>query len=79
MKLKKLKAEKPWAKLRMTRRQYEVARPWKKSAMERKEWEELILLFPDETIGELFREAEADKFIDAIFGAISDKECDETP
>jgi len=69
MRLKALKEEKPWAKLRMTRRQYEAARPWKKSDMERKKWEELILLFPDETIAELYREAEAEKLIDAIFGS----------
>lgn len=68
MKLQALKAEKPWAKLRMTRRQYERARPWKNSGMARQKWEEVVMLFPDETIEEIYRDVEADRLIEAIFG-----------
>ena len=68
MKLQALNAKKPWAKLRMTRRQYETARPWKNSGMTRQKWEEVVLLFPDEMIEGLYREAEVDRLIEAIFG-----------
>jgi len=71
VKLQALKAEKPWAKLRMTRRQYETARPWENSGMNRQKWEEVVLLFPDEMIEEIYREAEADRLIEAIFGSNS--------
>ncbi len=67
MKLQGLKAKKHWAKLRMTRRQYETARPWKHSGMNRQKWEEVVLLFPDKTIEGIYREAEADRIIEAIF------------
>jgi len=68
VKLQALKAEKPWAKLRMTRRQYETARPWKNSGMGRQKWEEIVMLFPDETIEDIYRDVEADRLIEAIFG-----------
>jgi len=59
--LKNLKREKPWARQRMSRRAYEAARPWAKSGMPRQRWEEMILLFPDEAVEALYREAEADR------------------
>ena len=68
--LQDLKHEKPWAKLRMSRRQYERARPWAKSGMSRPKWEELILLFPDDAVDALYREADADKLISALFGNV---------
>jgi len=33
--LKNLKRENPWAKLRMSRKEYEAHRPWAKSGMPR--------------------------------------------
>ena len=71
MKLQALNAEKPWTKLHMTRRQYETARPWENSGMNRQKWEEVVLLFPDDTIEGIYREAEADRLIEAIFGSNS--------
>ncbi len=68
--IRDLKKEKPWAKLRMTRRQYETARPWKKAGMARGRWEELVLLFPDDAIDALKLEADADKLVEAMFGQV---------
>lgn len=68
--IRDLKKEKPWAKLRMTRRQYETARPWKKAGMARGRWEELVLLFPDDAIDALRLEADADKLVETMFGKI---------
>ena len=66
--LKNLKREKPWAKLRLTRKQYEAQRPWAKAGMDRKRWEDMILLFPDDAIEALYREAAADRLVEAMFG-----------
>lgn len=46
--LQRLKQEKPWAKLRMSRRVYEAKRPWAKSGLSRKQWEANLDYFPDE-------------------------------
>lgn len=64
----KLKKEKPWAKLRMTRREYEAKRPWASTALSRQKWEEGLDYFPDEAIDAIYREAEADLLVEAIFG-----------
>lgn len=66
----RLRAEKPWARLRMTRKQYEAKRPWAKSGMSRKQWEANLDYFPDEAIDALYREAEADILVNAIFGKV---------
>lgn len=66
--LQSLKCAKPWAKPRLTRRQYEAKRPWAAASMDRKRWEKIILEFPDEAIGALYLEAYAEKLIEAIFG-----------
>ena len=66
----KLKAEKPWAKLRMTRRAYEAKRPWAKTGRTRQQWEADLQHFPDEAIDALYREAEADILVEAIFGKV---------
>ena len=66
--LKTLKNEKPWAKLRITRREYEAKRPWVKSGMSRQKFEEIIVVFPDEAIDAIYRDAEAERLVEAIFG-----------
>ena len=68
--LKRLTQDKPWAKLRITRREYETKRPWAKSGMDRKRWEALVLLIPDDAVDALYREADADKLIEAMFGKV---------
>lgn len=66
--LKNLKREKPWGKLRLTRKQYEAQRPWARTGMDRKRWEDMILFFPDDAIEALYREAAADRLVEAMFG-----------
>ncbi len=68
--LKNLKREKPWAKLRMSRKDYETRRPWKDSGVSRAQLEEYVAHFPDEAIDALYREAEAEKLVEAMFGKI---------
>lgn len=48
--LKNLKREKPWAKLRMSRKEYETRQPWKNSGVSRTKFEEYVAHFPDEAI-----------------------------
>lgn len=66
--IKNLKREKPWAKLRMTRRSYEAARPWAKSGMDRQQFENIMLAIPDEAIDAIKLEADAERLVDAMFG-----------
>ena len=68
--LHSLKNEKPWAKLQLTRRQYEAKRPWAAAGMDRKRWEAVILDFPDEAIAALYLEADAQKLVEAMFGKV---------
>lgn len=66
--LKNLTREKPWAKLRMTRRAYETARPWAKSGMDRQQFEAIMLAIPDEAIDAIRLEADAERLVGAMFG-----------
>ena len=68
--LQALKSEKPWAKLRLTRREYETKRPWAAAGINRKRWEEILLEFPDEAITALYLEADAEKLVEAMFGKV---------
>ena len=38
---------KPWAILKVSRKQYCTARPWKKAGMSREQFEEVLALLPD--------------------------------
>lgn len=62
-----IKRVKPWAKLRVSRREYETARLWKKAGMTRQEYEKLIDAFPVEVLDGLKLEAEAENLVNAIF------------
>ena len=66
--LQRLKSEKPWAKLRITRKQYETTRPWMKSGVGRKQFEAFVLEIPDDAVDALYREADAEKLVEALFG-----------
>jgi len=68
--LQHLKREKPWAKLRMSRKDYETRRPWKNSGVSRKRFEAYLGDFPDEAIDVLYREADAEKLVEAMFGKV---------
>ena len=64
-----LKKEKPWAVLKVSRRQYETKRPWVAANLPRKEFEELLTMLPDGFVDHCHREAEAERLVAAIFGA----------
>jgi hypothetical protein len=66
--LKNLKNEKPWAILKVSRRQYEAARPWVTAKLPRQRFEELLACFPDGFVDHCQREAEAERLVEAIFG-----------
>jgi len=68
---KKIEDEKPWALLRMTRKEYEAHRPWKKGGLPRAKFEELLRLIPDEYLSEMRDHAVAEVLVESIFG----KEC----
>jgi len=59
---------KPWTKLRLSRRAYEAARPWARSGLSRRRWEEVMLTLSDEAIEALYREGEAERLVKALFG-----------
>lgn len=56
--------------LRMARKDYETRRPWKNSGVSRKRFEEYLGDFPDEAIDALYREADADKLVEASFRSV---------
>lgn len=66
--LQDLKKEKPWAILKVTRREYEATRPWKEAGISRARFEELLALMPDGFVDHCHREADADALVKAMFG-----------
>ena len=68
MPLLRLKQEKPWAILKVSRRQYEMKRPWKRAGLSRSTFEELLLSLPDGFVDHCHRDADAEKLANAIFG-----------
>lgn len=59
--------DKPWAKLRISRKQYAAGRPWKKAGMDKKTFENVILALPDSYFDALKLEADAEKLLGVIF------------
>jgi hypothetical protein len=68
--LKNLKREKPWAVLKVSRRQYETTKPWTRAGVSRALFEELVLGLPDGFIDQCHMEADAEKLIEAMFGKV---------
>ena len=68
--LKTLKNEKPWAILKVSRRQYETKRPWVAANMPRQKFEEILTRLPDGFVDHCHRDAEADRLVEAIFGKV---------
>lgn len=64
----KLREEKPWAVMGISRKQYETARMWKKVKMPRGKFDDLICSLPPELFTELQLVADGEKLIEAIFG-----------
>lgn len=65
---------KPWAILKVTRKQYCAARPWTRAGMTRKRYEELLSILPEGMVEEIHREADAQRLIAAAFGIDAAKE-----
>lgn len=61
---------KPWAILKISRRQYETVRPWKKSGMSRPMFEELLATLPEGFIDQLRLEADAERLLRTVFGEV---------
>jgi hypothetical protein len=61
---------KPWAILKISRRQFETVRPWKKSGMSRPMFEELLATLPEGFIDQLHLEDDAEKILRTVFGEV---------
>lgn len=57
----KVVENKPWAILKVTRKEYCTAFPWKKANMPRANFEELLALLPDGFVEQIHLEAEAER------------------
>lgn len=69
-----LNIDKPWACLRMTRKQYEQQRIWKKLNMSRAEFNNLVLKLPPDVVDRMYEEARADILVESIFKCLNDTE-----
>ncbi len=58
--------DKPWAKLRVSRKQYLANKPWKKAGLSRQDFEQTLRLAPDDIIDELWDEAHADMLLKSM-------------
>ncbi|WP_043637963.1 hypothetical protein [Desulfovibrio sp. TomC] len=66
----RLKNEKPWAILKVSRRQYETKRPWVAANMPRQKFEELLTSLPDGFVDHCHRDVDAEKLVEAMFGKV---------
>lgn len=66
----KLREEKPWAVMGISRKQYETARLWKKVKMPRGKFDELISSLPPEMFTDLRLHADGERLAEAIFGNV---------
>lgn len=62
--------EKPWAWLRMSRKQYDRLRLWKRVNMSREEFGRFVLCLPESLIEQVWEDAQAERLVEAIFGKI---------
>lgn len=59
---------KPWAKLKLTRKQYSASRPWKRCGIDKKVFEDVVLALPDTFFDAVRLEADAEKLLEGVFG-----------
>lgn len=64
----KISAEKPWALLGVSRRQYDTTKPWKKVNMTKDAFSRLVCTIPPEAIKILQDQSDAEKLLEAVFG-----------
>ncbi|WP_428566680.1 MAG: hypothetical protein ACP59X_06650 [Solidesulfovibrio sp. DCME] len=68
--LKNLKREKPWAVLKVSRREYEAAKPWKRAGVSRAVFEELVFDLSDGFVDHCHMEVDAEKLVEGMFGKV---------
>ena len=61
-----IQKDKPWAHLKLSRRQYETAKPWKKAGLSRDHFEGIVLALPNEVIEDLKLYADAERLAEAL-------------
>ncbi|MBF0481657.1 MAG: hypothetical protein HQK81_15680 [Desulfovibrionaceae bacterium] len=59
--------DKPWAKLRITRKQYAAGRPWNKAGMDKKSLENVFLALPESFFDALKLDADAGRQLNEVF------------
>lgn len=59
---------KPWAILKVSRKQYCTARPWTRAGMSREQFEQILAILPEGMIDEIHLQADAERLIAAAFG-----------
>jgi hypothetical protein len=62
--------------MRITRRQYVAAKPWKEAKMSRAKYERIIMSVPQEYLDEIRITAEAEAFVESVFGGELAEELD---
>ena len=65
-------SNKPWAILKVSRKQYCTARPWTRAGMSRERFEEMIAILPEGMMDEIQLEADAERLIAAAFGGLDE-------
>ena len=63
----KFKAEKPWAVLGWSRKQWKTIKPWKNANMSEDRYAELVRALDQETIKDIKDHAMAEMLVDGIF------------
>lgn len=63
-----MQQNKPWAILKVSRKQYCTARPWKAANLSRERFEKVLALLPDGMIDQIHLENDAERLIAATFG-----------
>lgn len=68
----KLSRPKPWAKLNMSRKEWDRTKPWKKADCSKNEFTEIVLAVDQATLDAIREEAQADILMQQIFGHTGD-------
>ena len=58
---------KPWAVLKISRKQYDTWKPWKKTPLSKKDFEKMVLEFPDGFMDHVRLLNDAERLVEAMF------------
>lgn len=64
----KANERRPWDVLNCSKSHYLASAPWKRAKMKRREFEALLLEMPDGFTEYVFKEAEVERLVEAVFG-----------